>query len=112
MVRSGIHLAESEDEKQAVYLAVGERGMVIQRLRGSEIFRELGGFSERFISEKRIELIFGACEPADECTWGLRAGSGGPMRPEPSTPGGDGHSPSSSPPVAGVRIGGDRRVDL
>ncbi len=44
-------------------IAVGERGMVVPRLRGSEIFRELGRFSGRFISEKRIELIFGACEP-------------------------------------------------
>ena len=142
MVRSGIHLAESEDEKQAVYrfrydvyvkemgrygaaadhanrrlvepedatarifyaaedgvvvatsrfswggdapfssrliehyqlepflaemaperVAVGERGMVVPRLRGSESFRELGHFSKSFISENRIELIFGACEP-------------------------------------------------
>jgi hypothetical protein len=44
-------------------VAVGERGMVVPRLRGSEIFRELGHFSKSFISENRIELIFGACEP-------------------------------------------------
>jgi hypothetical protein len=44
-------------------MAVGERGMVVPRLRGSEIFRELGRFSQRFVSEHRIQLIFGACEP-------------------------------------------------
>jgi hypothetical protein len=37
--------------------------MVTPRLRGGELFRELGRFSQRFIGEKRIELIFGACEP-------------------------------------------------
>jgi len=52
-------LAEMAPER----LAVGERGMVVPRLRGSEIFRELGLFSRHFISENRIELIFGACEP-------------------------------------------------
>ena len=44
-------------------MAVGERGMVVPRLRGSEIFRELGQFSQRFVSDNRIQLIFGACEP-------------------------------------------------
>ena len=52
-------LAEMAPER----IAVGERGMVVPRLRGSAIFRELGNFSKSFISEKRIELIFGACEP-------------------------------------------------
>jgi hypothetical protein len=52
-------LAEMAPER----IAVGERGMVVPRLRGSELFRELGHFSSRFIEEKRIELIFGACEP-------------------------------------------------
>jgi Cyclic nucleotide-binding domain len=52
-------LAEMAPER----IAVGERGMVTPRLRGSEIYRELGLFSRRFTSEKRIELIFGACEP-------------------------------------------------
>jgi hypothetical protein len=44
-------------------IAVGERGMVAPRLRGSKLFQELGRFSSRFIEDKRIELIFGACEP-------------------------------------------------
>jgi hypothetical protein len=44
-------------------IAVGERGMVVPELRGSALYRELGQFSSRFVSEHRIELIFGACEP-------------------------------------------------
>ena len=52
-------LAEMGPER----IAIGERGMVTPRLRGSPIYRELGLFSRRFVSEKRIELIFGACEP-------------------------------------------------
>ncbi len=52
-------LAEMAPER----IAVGERGMVVPRLRGSEIFRELGHFTRHFISKNRIELIFGACEP-------------------------------------------------
>jgi Cyclic nucleotide-binding domain len=52
-------LAEMAPER----IAVGERGMVVPRLRGSELFRQLGQFSRHFISENRIELIFGACEP-------------------------------------------------
>ena len=52
-------LAEMAPER----IAVGERGMVVPRLRGSDLFRKLGRFSSHFISEKRIELIFGACEP-------------------------------------------------
>jgi hypothetical protein len=52
-------LAEMAPER----IAVGERGMVVPRLRGSALFRELGAFSRHFISQNRIELIFGACEP-------------------------------------------------
>jgi hypothetical protein len=44
-------------------MAVGERGMVKPELRGSPIFRELGKFSSQFVSDNRIQLIFGACEP-------------------------------------------------
>lgn len=44
-------------------MAVGERGMVKPELRGTTIFRELGEFTSDFISENRIQLIFGACEP-------------------------------------------------
>ena len=52
-------LAEMAPER----IAVGERGMVVPSLRGSPLFRQLGEFSSSFVSEKRIELIFGACEP-------------------------------------------------
>jgi hypothetical protein len=44
-------------------LAVAERGMVVPRLRGSDLFRELGQFSSQFVGANRIQLIFGACEP-------------------------------------------------
>jgi hypothetical protein len=44
-------------------MAVGERGMVKTELRGSSIFTELGMKSSQFISENRVQLIFGACEP-------------------------------------------------
>jgi hypothetical protein len=44
-------------------IAVGERGMVAAHLRGSPLFRELGLASRKFMSEKRIQLVFGACEP-------------------------------------------------
>jgi len=50
-------------ELPAAALAVGERGMVVSRLRGSELFRELGRVSQQWVSEQRIQLIFGACEP-------------------------------------------------
>ena len=52
-------LAEMKPEQ----IAVGERGMVTPRLRGSPIYAELGRFSRDFSSDKRIQLIFGACEP-------------------------------------------------
>jgi len=44
-------------------MAVGERGMVAARLRGGPLFSDLRQVSRRFVSEKRIQLIFGACEP-------------------------------------------------
>jgi len=44
-------------------MAVGERGMVKPELRGSTIFSELGETSSKFISDNRVQLIFGACEP-------------------------------------------------
>jgi len=44
-------------------IAVGERGMVKPELRGSPTFSQLGRFSSRWANEKRIQLIFGACEP-------------------------------------------------
>ncbi len=44
-------------------MAVGERGMVEPKLRGTDVFRDLGRFSSRFIADNRIQLIFGTCEP-------------------------------------------------
>jgi len=44
-------------------MAVGERAMVVPELRGSEVFRELGQASQSLISENRVQLVFGACEP-------------------------------------------------
>ncbi len=44
-------------------LAVGERGMVTPRMRGSDVFFRLGQESASFTEEKRIQLVFGACEP-------------------------------------------------
>ena len=44
-------------------MAVGERGMVKPEMRGSPLFGELGQFSAQFVQDKRIQLIFGACEP-------------------------------------------------
>ena len=50
-------------EIPAEQIAVGERGMVRPDLRGSRVFWELGEKSQAFIGEKRVQLIFGACEP-------------------------------------------------
>ena len=57
--RLGPFLAELDPEA----MVVGERGMVKPGLRGSSIFMDLGKESSKFISEKRVQLIFGACEP-------------------------------------------------
>ena len=56
-------LAPFLDEIPPEAMAVGERGMVKPDLRGSSIFWELGEKSQAFIGEKRVQLIFGACEP-------------------------------------------------
>ena len=52
-------LAEMAPER----IAVGERAMVIPALRGSALFRELQQASHSLISENRVELVFGCCEP-------------------------------------------------
>ncbi len=44
-------------------MAVGERGMVVPRLRGSELFKEMGRVGRRFLYDQRIQMFFGACEP-------------------------------------------------
>jgi hypothetical protein len=44
-------------------ISVGERGMVVPRLRGTDLFLRLIGASLRFANEHRIQLCFGDCEP-------------------------------------------------
>ena len=44
-------------------ISVGERGMVVPRLRGTDLFLRLIGESLRFANEHRIQLCFGDCEP-------------------------------------------------
>ncbi len=51
------------DEVAADVIAVGERGMVAKHLRGTDLFMRMGKQFRHFVSEKRIQLTFGACEP-------------------------------------------------
>ena len=44
-------------------IVVGERGMILRRLRGGPIWEQLTATSRRFIQENRVQLLFGACEP-------------------------------------------------
>ena len=44
-------------------IAVGERGMVAPRLRGTDLLLQMVGESFKFVNDRRIELIFSACEP-------------------------------------------------
>jgi hypothetical protein len=44
-------------------ISVGERGMVVPRLRGTDLFLRLIGESLRFANAHRIQLCFGDCEP-------------------------------------------------
>jgi len=44
-------------------MAVGERAMVVPCLRGSDVLLRMMGESSRFVNEKRIQVVFGACEP-------------------------------------------------
>jgi len=44
-------------------VSVGERGMVVPRLRGTDLFLRLIGASLRFANEHRIQVCFGDCEP-------------------------------------------------
>ena len=44
-------------------ISVGERGMVVPRLRGTDLFLQLIGASLRFANEHRIQVCFGDCEP-------------------------------------------------
>ena len=62
-LREHYQLAPFLEELPPETLVVGERGMVVPRLRGSDVFRELGRFASGFIEERRIQLVFGICEP-------------------------------------------------
>src|SRR5262245_1136904 len=44
-------------------IVVGERLMVVRRLRGGSIWAQLTARSRRFVQENRVQLLFGACEP-------------------------------------------------
>ena len=44
-------------------MAVAERAMLAPQMRGSDLSKEMGRQSQGFVSDKRIQLIFGACEP-------------------------------------------------
>jgi len=44
-------------------ISVGERGMVVPRLRGTDLFLRLIGASLRFANQHRIQVCFGDCEP-------------------------------------------------
>jgi hypothetical protein len=44
-------------------IAVGERAMVVRHLRGTDVFAQMGKLSRRFVTDRRVQLMFGACEP-------------------------------------------------
>jgi hypothetical protein len=44
-------------------MAIGERAMINPELRGGKLFQELNATLMSFINDKRIQLVFGACEP-------------------------------------------------
>jgi hypothetical protein len=44
-------------------MVVGERGMVKPALRGTPVYQQLSQVGNGFIQEKRIQLVFGECEP-------------------------------------------------
>ena len=56
-------LAQFLAELPAEAIAVGERGMVAPRLRGSDLFLQLVGALMHFANDQRIQLVFGDCEP-------------------------------------------------
>lgn len=51
------------DQLPAEALAVGERGMIAPRLRGSDLLLDMMRRGLAFSHEHRIQLTFGACEP-------------------------------------------------
>ncbi len=50
-------------ELPAEVMAVGERGMVVPRLRGTDLMMEMMATSRAWVAERRIQLMFGNCEP-------------------------------------------------
>lgn len=50
-------------ELPAEAMAVGERGMVVPRLRGTDLMMKMMGASRAWVAERRIQLLFGNCEP-------------------------------------------------
>jgi len=44
-------------------MAIADHAMITPELRGSELFDALNGALMNFVNDKRIQLIFGACEP-------------------------------------------------
>lgn len=56
-------LAPFLEELPPEAMAVGDWGMVVPRLRGSDLYAQLMRKTSDFTVEKRIQLIFGICEP-------------------------------------------------
>ena len=50
-------------EVPADRISVGERGMVVPRLRGGDVLPKMGIETLHFANDRRIQLCFGACEP-------------------------------------------------
>jgi hypothetical protein len=56
-------LAPFLEEVPADAISVGERGMVVRRLRGGDVLQQMGRETMRFVNDRRVQLCFGACEP-------------------------------------------------
>lgn len=56
-------LAPFLEEVPAEAITVGERGMVVRRLRGGDVLQQMGRETMRFANDRRVQLCFGACEP-------------------------------------------------
>jgi hypothetical protein len=56
-------LARFIEELGTDQMAVGERAMIVPRLRGTDLLTRMMAISREFIAESGIRAIFGACEP-------------------------------------------------
>ncbi len=56
-------LAPFLKEMPSEVMSVGERGMVVRRLRGGDVLQQMGRETLRFANDHRVQLCFGACEP-------------------------------------------------